>query len=272
MALKVNVYFKNSGNSISGFLQAAIAGFKRHGVEPRVLPCGKPEACDLAVVWGVRKREEMKSGRRALVLERGYVGDRFNWTSMGFDGLNGKADFCNANMPGDRWGRIFSPLMKPWRGHDGDYVLILGQVTGDASFTGLVNIHRWYETMGAKLRQAGHRTLYRAHPLEKPYSYSPTIKPIGGLLADNMRRAKWVVSYNSNSALDAVLAGVPAVTIDRGAMAWDVTGHDPCVAPPMPDRTQWANNLAWAQWSPHEIEAGDAWDHLKVGMLQDALA
>lgn len=274
--MKVNVYLKNvspsGGGGISPHILAVAEGFRRHGIEPNMLPVGKPEPCDLAVCWGVRKRAEMRSGRRALIVERGYVGDRFQWTSMGFDGLNGKADFCNRDMPGDRWSRYFASAMQPWRDHAGDYVLVLGQVPGDASIHGIVDIGRWYETVAVQLFRAGHKARFRAHPLAPKFGRHPTLKPIGGTLQEAFAKAKWVVSYNSNSALDAVLAGVPAVTIDRGAMAWDVTGHKATVAPPTPDRTQWANNLAYTQWSPDEIERGDAWDHLKVGMMQDAIA
>ena len=87
-----------------------------------------------------------------------------------------------------------------------------------------------------------------------------------GSLADCLADARWVVTFNSNSGVDAVLAGVPTVAVDQGAMAWAVTGRDPTVQPPTPDRSTWAAELAWCQWTLDEIKKGVAWDHLRAGL------
>jgi hypothetical protein len=55
---------------------------------------------------------------------------------------------------------------------------------------------------------------------------------------------------------------VPTVTLDEGAMAWDVAGHK-LGDTIRPDRTRWAHNLAMTQWSLGEIADGTMWDHLK---------
>ena len=94
----------------------------------------------------------------------------------------------------------------------------------------------------------------------------PRIENLTGTMDEALARAKWVVTYNSNAGVLATLAGIPTVTCHRGAMAWEVTGHDPLVCPPQPDRTAWTNRLAWTQWTDEEIARGDAWDHLRVGM------
>ena len=87
---------------------------------------------------------------------------------------------------------------------------------------------------------------------------------IGGTLTEAIGNAAWVVTYNSNSAVDAVLAGVPSVSCDVGSMAWDVTGHDVAVKPPSPDRKEWAAKMAWAQWTDDEIESGRAWEAVQA--------
>jgi hypothetical protein len=282
MTLRVHIYIKNqtqrAGGGISPHLLAAADGFKRHGIVPVLLRPEQAAPCDLAVMWSAKKTMCMETGRRALVMERGYVGDRFAWTSMGYDGLNGRADFSNKGMPGDRWRRNFADRMRPWRGnHDGDAVVIMGQVPGDASIRG-VDIDQWYSHTAAAIRRAGHKVGFRTHPVAmQRLGYRPCIGvTYGGILGlkgpleDVLARAKWVVTWNSNSAVDAVLAGVPAVACDGGSMAYAVTGHAVMKPPPMPDRTQWAHDLAYAQWSIEEIRNGDAWEHLKVGMTLDA--
>ncbi len=264
----------------------AIEGFRRHGIEPVVLPAGQSAPCDLAVVWGVRFPTDVASGRRYLVFERAYVGDRYYWTSIGFDGLNGYADFRNSNSPSDRWEKYFAGVMQPWRGHEGKHVLIAGQKPGDQSLRGL-NTFEWCIRVATEIESAGRAVKVRRHPkaqnamypfrdvmtygermrvreerlLAKRIFSDPTCD-----IAQDLQNASWLVTYNSNSAVDAVLAGVPAVTCDPGSMAWPVTGHDPTSPPPMPDRTQWAYDLAYTQWSPDEVRNGDAWDHLRGGM------
>ncbi len=288
-------------------LKAAAQGFRCHGLVPEFVNCGghwhrnenTPEgvglACDLAVSFGWKHfRNELALGKRSLVLEFGYVGDRLNWTAVGFDAWGGRADFRNKDMPGDRWNKYFADFMQPWRGtpgnpgtvpgaYDGDYVLILGQVMGDADLDG-VNLKREYKRMIRALKADGHEVAFRAHPLTPGRDDMASVmrdagciapgircKECGrekdqGTLADCIWPAKWTISWNSNASVDSVLGGIPAVTMHEGGMAYPVAGHDPRVPPPMPDRTQWAYDLAYAQWTIEEIARGEAWDHLKPGM------
>lgn len=270
--MKVHIYLKNMrGGGISREIIAAYHGFRRHGIEPRFYKPGDPRKCDLAVCWGVKKKMEMASGRRALILERGYVGNRQFWTSCGFDGLNGRADFLNKNSTGDRWGLHFADHLKPWQSNPNGYVLLIGQVRGDASIRG-IDLEKWAQDTANALTEKGERVRFRDHPLQKTAMLVPGVEHSNEFLEHDLAGAKYVITYNSNVGVDSVLAGIPAVTCDQGAMAWAVTGHDPLQAPEQFDRTQWANDLAYCQWSNEEIETGTMWDHLKRGMEQSNAA
>jgi len=59
-----------------------------------------------------------------------------------------------------------------------------------------------------------------------------------------------------------VLAGAPTYTLDAGAMAWPVTAHVLSDKATTPARAEWAEALAWSQWSETELETGEAWAHL----------
>lgn len=268
--MRVNLYARqmHSEVGVSKQLVAFSKGLERHGIQAEVKLPGHAEKCDLAVCWGVKRRPEMLSGRRALILERGYFGDRMNvWTSAGYDGLNGFADFLNHGKDSARFDANYGPdFLKPWRASPkGNLVVIMGQVRGDASLRGM-NIELWYRQVAERLQRCGHRVGFRAHPLFR--SAIPNAKCIAltGTLEEALARAKWVVTYNSNSGVEAVVAGVPTVACDPGSMAWPMTGHDPAAEPPRPDRTAWAARMAWAQWTMEELANGDAWDHLKAGM------
>ena len=85
-------------------------------------------------------------------------------------------------------------------------------------------------------------------------SYKPFEEDLGD--------AYQVVTYNSNAAVEAVIAGVPSAAYGMGTMAWDVTSRS--VEGPLwrGDRLQWAERLAYTQWTCPEMEAGLAWTHL----------
>lgn len=268
--MKVNVYLREMSTrpGPSDEMLSFVAGLKRHGVDPRVLSIGRPEECDLAVVWGAKRRREMASGRRVLVLERGYVGDRLaKWTSAGFDGLNGRADFMTDGIvSAERWKEHHAGVMKPWRApNPKGYVLILGQVPGDAALAG-INFGRWVRELAEALILKGERVAYRSHPNFRTSCHVPGVKNLDGSFDEALAGAKRVVSFNSNGSVLSVLEGVPTVTVDQGAMAWDVTGHDPMTQPEAEDRALWAARLAWCQWTAAEMESGETWAYLKEGM------
>src|ERR1043165_6830238 len=63
-----------------------------------------------------------ESGKDVLVMERGYLGDRFVWTSLGWNGLNNRAQWPVIDDV-SRFKTHFGHLMKPWK-TGGDYVLL----------------------------------------------------------------------------------------------------------------------------------------------------
>lgn len=215
---------------------------------------------DLCVVWGARNSVMMDAQRHhgglTLIAERAYVGDRFHWSSLGYGGLNGRADFCNANVCGDRWQRYFVNEMQPPRS-GGKYVLLIGQVPRDAALSNLPGhtLDPWIKRMQAELPSLyGLPVRYRPHP---------QVAPVHTTLEQDLIEAAFCVTYNSNSGVIAALAGVPVVAVDKGSMAWAVAARAPDPNARLPDRTDWAAKLAYCQWTPREISDGTAWAHLR---------
>jgi len=73
-----------------------------------------------------------------------------------------------------------------------------------------------------------------------------------GPLAKALAGAAVVITWNSNTAVDAILAGKNTTAADKGSMAWEVS-----------DREAWAHALAWRQFSQDELTSGFAWEHLR---------
>ena len=238
---------------------AFAAGLRRHGWEVEISTIYKP--ADMVVFWGVRKQDCIMAQRRhgeVCILERGYVGDRFAWTSVSFGGgLNGRGEFRGPLDDASRWRRHFSGLMQPWRRQDG-YALIMGQVLNDMSMSGLRPKDIWSKA-AADLAALGTDVRFKPHPKDRRQTHLPGVNGASGDLGAALAGASLVVTINSNSGVDAVLAGVPTVTLDAGAMAWPVTSHrigDVL----MPDRERWAHALAWKQWLPEEMASGECWE------------
>jgi hypothetical protein len=242
-------------------------GLSRHGW--RVSLQGRPGPCDMLVLWGVRNQLAIKAQKRVggevCILERGYVGDRFAWTSVSFGGaLNGRAEFGGPFHDGSRWERHHAHLMQAWRDRHDGYALLIGQVPGDQSIAS-VDMDGWYHRTAAELKNVGWDVRFRPHPVAEQRGCRcevAGVSTIGGDLVSAADCAGLFVTFNSNTGVESVLAGVPTITMDAGSMAWPVAGHalDEIATP---DRTAWAYALAWKQWRREEIADGTTWEHLQ---------
>jgi hypothetical protein len=243
---------------------AFASGLRKHGWSAIMRDDYQP--CDLLVKWGVRDQKviqiQRKSGGEICILERGYIGDRFKWTSVSFGGeLNGRAEFRGVRSDPERFDRHFSGLMKPWDRKAG-YALLIGQVPGDMSIAH-TNIGVWYRTSAERLKQQGWQVKFRPHPVsvQRGIAYAPPagVTPIGGSLAAALAGAGVAVTFSSNAAVEAALAGVPTIACDPGSMARAVASPSVSEALITPDRSRWAHELAWKQYTAEEMASGDCW-------------
>lgn len=243
-----------------GHQTALIEGLKALGIKA-VAGSALGAKTKFVACWGWRAGKQLRErGHEVLVIERGYLGDRFSWSSLAWNGLNGHGDF--GVQPQDNGARFHKHFkVTPWRETAGDHVLIMGQVPGDASLQGR-NMMPWYESVAVLAADAyGLPVKFRPHPLAIKKGFRQDPRHCGksfGTLDEALATAHVVIAYNSNSAVDSVLAGVPTITMDKGAMAWDVTGHNIDGTLTKPDRNAWLSDLAWKQWSIDEIASGEA--------------
>jgi len=266
--MKISIHVESRFEHHRYWCSLFAAGLRAHGHHPNMVEGFHPTECDLAVFWShhprtlaIRQRQ-MAAGADYLVMERGYIGDRKKWTSLGFNGQNGRADFLNENSPSDRWDRYPSWNEKPW--HPGsDYILLIGQVPTDSA-VGHIDFKSWVVNTIKHLKQITDLPIeYRPHPIAQGRHLSHKYEKAE--LIDEISRAAAVVTFNSTAGVDAVMDGIPVIAMDEGSMAWPMAGHDlvDVLDPPMPDRTQWLQDLAYCQWNKKEISSGKAWDHLK---------
>ena len=261
--------------------QALIEGFKRHGIlDAKIVKNFNPATmrADLIAMWAWRPKRtgahwyhihkaQQASGGHSLVMERAYLGERHTWTSLGYDGLNGRGDFCNANIrnPG-RFNKHFSDLLKPWQTKKTNRVLVAGQCKFDAAVSH-INIEDWYRNVTLELSLRGYDVIFREHPLNVAnrwnFSGLPVTLDTSASFEESMQSVDCVVTYNSNGGVLSTLAGIPTISHDIGSMVHNVTKHDLKDLNYQPDRKDWAAKISYAQWLPSEMESGEAWAHLK---------
>lgn len=232
------------------------------------------EPCNIAVIFGAAKdayeptwpkREILAqhSGRRLLMVESAFV-RRGEYWQIGWGGFAGHADFRNEQAPIDRWEKLNMGVL-PWRKKPKGAIVICGQLPRDTQVQHTDHVGWVQQTVNHYLSQ-GLRVKFRPHPRDKnpsQFGIDPELWDTSKM-GSIVKSAKCFVTYNSTSAVDAVLAGVPVITCDRGSIAWDVTQHnlDDVHKLEYPNRTQWLAGLGYAQWNMDEIEEGQPWHHL----------
>lgn len=226
------------------------SGLKSLGVEYSEGPLQDGE---VPMLWSMHSGEQYLRARRDFVIfERGYIGDRFKFTSIGLNGLNGLATFPELGIGEDRFNKYHSGDLKDWD-PQGDYVLICGQVPGDKSLRGM-DIYPWYVAQAKHYSRLGHRVIFRAHPIAKQRGYPTAIRYAESSsrdLEDDLRHASLVITFNSNSGVDALMAGKISMAHDSGSMVYNWDGTEE-------GRIKTLRRIAECQWLPEEIESGEA--------------
>ena len=274
----INVYL--SGNEIHDrVLKAFFEGIDEDKI---LISNWEYRPSEVAVVFGIHKkrikvswpRGEIIAQQRSknldvIVLETGYInrgdGEQHHYAA-GWNGLNGRADFRNKEMPDDRAELLREAnLLRVlnWR-DQGDRIILCGQVPWDASVDHLVFEDWLYKTAKALLKLTDRPVVFRPHPLAKIAPLQGCDYSAGGPLWEDLIDAHAVVTLNSNSGVDALIEGIPVFAFDEGSMVWDVCNRvlKDIEDPKKPERKQWLNDLCYAQWTLKEMKEGKAWKHL----------
>lgn len=150
-------------------------------------------------------------------------------------------------VPGDRWGELHVKLM-PWRDGTSGHVLIID-----------TNSEYW-DVMGIEEGWADRTAdLLISRGIEVRVRRKRTAIP----LISDLQGARCLVAHGSNAAVEAAILGVPVFVDETSAAALvgeaDLGKID---TPALPDRTDWANSLAYSQFTTAEILSGYAWSQI----------
>lgn len=223
------------------FANKMLSGLKVLGISAAINGSRTRES-DISILLGTTLWRNIEAQGRYLLVDRCSFNNTNEWVSLVWDGHGRRGDHKTPNnVTPERWNRVGCDV-RPWV-RTGARITLCGQTeTYSPSYP---DMWSWYSQVGA--------THFRPHPAGD----NPTGLPVSRSWENTAR----VITLNSSVGVESVMAGIPTVTMDGAAMAWDVTSHDPNKSI-TPDRTDWLAWLAWTQWHHDEIEAGEPIRHL----------
>ena len=216
-----------------------LAGLKALGLEAHITTNRYRES-RVAVLLGTTYFRSVEATGRYLLVDRASWGDP-EYVQLVWDGHGRRGNHCVPDNLGDRQLPI---ELHPWE-TTGNRIILCGQVEPYSPH--YRSMDEWYDDVIDSV------THFRHHPAAQ--------NPTGLPLAQDWTDAGRVVCLNSSVAVDAVIAGIPTVTMDEHSLAWDVSAHDPDVSLTT-DREEWLRWLAYTQWHWDEIEQGEPIRHL----------
>lgn len=245
----------------------------------------------------------LKSGKRLVCAETPYIGrDRFD-NGKGYPvddvpvrvglgdvstyhpkhfNIKEQKSYDRLDMMKDKYN--FS--IAPWRS-DGDHILVATQVPNDSSLRG-IDIWSSLQYDLIKLRESTNRPIIiRPHPViesegwakqrfnQSTQNYSNFLKvaDMVGATIETRKSSKelldgcWaVVVYSSGFSFDALIRGIPVITLSNRNFAAPICSHFPeeVESPKMQvmSRLHFLSNAAWCEWTPREIKEGKCKEHL----------
>ena len=247
--------------------------------------------CDVAVIWSVLWQGRMEKnkkvwehfrsqGKPVVVLEVGGLRRNHTW-KMAINGINRDADFANQIYDDKRW-QLFDLELKPWQ-QTGNVIVICGQHHNSEQWKGLPKLNSWVEQQIKIIRKYCDKPIVvRPHPRnpfnfdEKKYPHVRVNLPkrdhstYDDTDFKKILRSTWaVVNHSSNPAIEAVINGIP-VFVSESSLCHDVgnTNVADILHPAMPARQNWANRLAYCEWTTEEIGQGLPWKRIRERLLE----
>ena len=211
-----------------------------------------------AVMYGILRgcsdiiRYNFKNKLDYLHIDLGYI-ERSQHTRGTFDGyyrfsLNDtQAHYKDVNLPSDRSNKL-NITIKDWQDNDSGFYLIIPPTLAIETFYG-VKAKDWVES-----------TIYKLNG--DPYKVRT--KDDTSPLSEELKNTKCIITFNSNVALDATLAGIPTIVTSHHSVIRDWNGltmanvQDCFEKSVNLDRKKLVNFISYHQFTLTEVEKGIA--------------
>ena len=212
---------------------------------------------DLVIANGERepalyvKNQCERLGIKFLLFDLGYIGRPDYW-QIGRH-LNWLPEFHGF----DRLKKLNLDLQE-YR-NEGDYILIAGQKADDASHhLGQMELERIYNSWISELREKQDSPiLFRKHP--KQPEMVVDCEYDDQTLDESLSRAIRLLSWNSTTATDAIIAGVPIWNGIDSAQSQPLSSSSKLISriPTEAERYRHLARVSYSQWTLEEIESSE---------------
>jgi hypothetical protein len=232
---------------------------------------------DFAVFYGYEgntpriMKEYMDAGRTVVFIDLGYFERRKGGRYRGYHKVA-----INARHPTAYIKKMMrmglpkrsyqGPSIQPWK-TNGQNILVAGMSARAAESIGY-DPGEWERGIIRRIKmQYPHLSIiYRSKPtwLEaKPLTFAEFELGASCSIGKSLENTKVLVTRHSNTAIDALVYGVPVYCEDGVAYPLSMHTIDKLEDPDYPEnREEWLNALAWCQFEIPEIESGFMWDFL----------
>ncbi len=240
------------------YARHAITGLKRHGIHASVTNSPSRQPCDIAILMGPNAWERVERANTPYIMfNRRFVGDDQSVhtnCAIGWNGFNGRGTFCVDQVDPIRLQKYMpEEKLLPWRKPGNNLILCEQSNVGRATDPKFKTLQTYYNHVR---QHAKLPVIFRKKPVgEENISFN---KVTLELIKAN---PKALVNLNSTISLDAMMVGIPVISLDAGDPVYPITTHD-FSSIMYPDRLPWFQHLAMCQWTEDEIRSGEFWDSL----------
>lgn len=233
--------------------QAMAEGVRRAG--DRLVPVtGVADAC---VGYGWKFAPMMRRHKAFAYADLGYWG-RDSYYRFSVNGWSPDR-YVRQGLSRERFDRL-GLTIKPWR--TGGKEIIVAGSTAKACVEHGFRYQEWEAKTIERLKGCGRPVVYRP----KPNDHSATslgVQMDRRPISEALGSAYAVVTHHSNTAVDALLAGIPVHCETGAAAAFSVPLEEIPEAPLLEGREQFLWDVAWLQWTLDEMRSGEAWTHIR---------
>lgn len=269
------------------FIEDMSAGLDAHGDTYDVVFAGDWQDYDLADVAafvGVRGTTRdivdayRAAGKRTIIMDKGAIRHHniSEYRRIYLDGGTALAYLMRVKRPSDRWERLGIEIKQerddpPAPGAPIVYANNSQKVhdywrLGDARACAEETVQNLMKIAPSR------KIIFRPKPRVLDFSEIPgaelSLKPDS--IEDALLGAHCLVTHHSHCTVNAIIAGVPVVTLGPNP-ASGVAGKyiEQALRPPIlhhKRRKMFLQNLAYAQWLPEEMRSGEMWEFIKGEM------
>lgn len=229
-------------------------GMRKSGDKPFTVSLyGKHVPAEFCVSYGWKFNRVFKRYPGYAYFDLGY------WRRESFYrfSLNGWSPQMVRGHSSERFDRL-GLTIKPWQ--TGDEIIVAGSTAKACMEHGLA-FQEWERRMVERLQGLGKRVVYRPKPNDRQATPIPGAEFDQRPISEALANCHAWVTHHSNSAIDALLAGVP-VHCETGAASHFSNSLDDLGAH-REGREQFLYDVAWLQWTLEEMRSGEAWKHIR---------